>query len=138
MCMIPEQGERKRVLRYAFAGISTTLLNIALFRLFSPAAADYRSANLAAIVLTKIYGYLINKAFVFRSRGLPPRRLLAEIAAYIAARGFTALVDFFGLILLVSVMGFPPFYAKIAVQGAVIVLNYILGRYLVFRAAAGE
>ena len=137
MPRIAERSELKRIGRYALGGLSTTLLNIILFKVFSSAVADYRAANLAAIVLTKIYGYLISKTFVFRSHGLTRPRLLREIGTYIAARGFTGLVDFFGLILLVSAMKTPPFYAKIVVQGAVIALNYLLGRHVVFRGSLG-
>ena len=44
-------------------------------------------------------------------------------------------MDYFGLILLVSVIGIEAFPAKIAVQGIVIVLNYVLGKLVVFRKA---
>ena len=106
-----------------------------LFRLLDNLIPDYRLANLIAIVLTKLYGYFINKLFVFRSHHLSSKQLLREILSYIAARGFTALVDYFGLILLVSVIGIEAFPAKIAVQGIVIVLNYVLGKLEVFRQA---
>ena len=70
---------------------------------------------------------------LFRSRHLDRSQQLREIVTYIAARGFTGLVDYFGLILLVSSLGLAPLPSKVLVQGAVIVLNYLLGRFFVFR-----
>ncbi len=102
------KSESARLLRYSAAGLSATVLNILLFRLFSLLMPGYRAANLTAIILTKIYGYAVNKLFVFRSRRLPPLRLAREIASYIAARGFTGLVDYFGLVALVSAAGMAP------------------------------
>ncbi len=125
-------SERARLFRYGAAGLSTTLVNILLFRLLSLVLPGYRPANLIAIVVSKVYGYFASKLFVFRSRGLKPGQLVREIISYIAARGFTGVVDYFGLILLISV-GLPPFPAKVAVQGAVIALNYLLGKFVVFR-----
>ena len=107
-------SERTRLLRYGAAGLSTTLVNILLFRLLSLVLPGYRPVNLVAIVVSKVYGYFANKLFVFRSCGLGPKQLVRELVSYIAARGFTGFVDYFGLILLVSA-GLPPFPAKVAV-----------------------
>ena len=128
-----QRDEQARLMRYAIGGISTTLLNIYLFWLLSFIMPGYRSANLIAIILTKLYGYLINKIFVFRSRHLTKGQLIREILTYTASRGFTGVVDYFGLILLISVIGIAPFTAKVIVQGIVIVLNYVLGKFIVFK-----
>ena len=132
---LPDKNERARLLRYGIGGLSTTLLNIFLFWLLSFVMPGYRSANLIAIILTKLYGFLINKFFVFRSRGLTGKQQAREVAAYVAARGFTGVVDYFGLILLVSGIGLPEMPSKVLIQGLVIVLNYILGKFVVFKPA---
>ena len=129
----PFRAEQARLVRYVLGGISTTLLNIFLFWLLSFIMPGYRSANLIAIILTKLYGYLINKLFVFRSRHLTREQLIREIFTYTASRGFKGIVDYFGLILLISVIGIAPFPAKVIVQGIVIVLNYVLGKFIVFK-----
>ena len=130
---MPDRDEQARLVRYAVGGFSTTLLNIFLFWVLSFIMPGYRSANLIAIILTKIYGYLINKLFVFRSRHLTNRKLVREILTYIASRGFTGVVDYFGLIFLVSVIRLAPYPAKVIVQGIVIILNYVLGKIIVFK-----
>ena len=132
----PFRAEQAQIIRYALGGISTTLLNIFLFWLLSFIMPGYRSANLIAIILAKFYGYLINKLFVFRSRHLTREQLIREILTYTASRGFTGIVDYFGLILLISVIGIEPFHAKVIVQGIVIVLNYVLGKIIVFKPSS--
>ena len=137
----PSKDESARILRYLAGGLSTTLLNILMFAVLSRLIPAYQVANLIAIVLTKLYGFFINKLFVFRSRNLAPNEQVRELLSYIATRGFTGLVDYFGLMLLVSGAGFDAFWSKVAVQGVVILLNYIFGKHVVFRTkkeAAGE
>jgi putative flippase GtrA len=51
---------------------------------------------------------------------------------FIFARGFTGLVDYFGLIALVELFGFNEIYSKYAMVATVIVLNYVLGKKAVF------
>ena len=126
------EAEYARILRYGVGGVSTTLVNIILFRLLDYLLPGYRLANLIAIVLSKVYGFFVNKLFVFRSRRLSASQQIREIFSFVAARGFTGVVDYFGLILLVSLIGMEPFPAKVIVQGIVIVLNYILGKFFVF------
>ncbi len=128
-----DKNEWRRLLRYGIAGLSTSLLNIALFRLLFLILPEYRLANLISIVVTKIYAFFINKLYVFRSRSLSIKRQLREITSYVASRGFTGIVDYFGLIFMVSEVGFAPFPAKVIVQGIVIALNYVLGKFFVFR-----
>ena len=127
------KAERDRLLRYGAAGLSTTLLNIFLFRILSSLMPEYRTANLIAIVITKIYGYFANKLYVFRSRNLTPKRQLREVITYAGSRIFSGCIDYFGLILLVSYAGMESFPAKVIVQGLVIFTNYVLGKYIVFQ-----
>ena len=133
---LPSKAERGRILRFLAGGLSTTLLNILLFAALSRLIPSYKTANLIAIVLTKLYAFFINKLFVFRSRRLTPKQQLRELVTYILTRGFTGVVDYFGLALLVSGAGFDPFWSKVFIQGIVILLNYVMGRFIVFKAAA--
>ncbi len=117
--------------RYGICGASTTLLNILLYQ-FMLLFFDYRVSNLIAILASKTYAYAVNKKYVFRSKCKNIRELIAEIARFIATRGATGLLDYFGLILAVEMFGFNRVYSKYAIQAIVIVINYILGKRAVF------
>ncbi len=62
---------------------------------------EYTSANLIALILSKTWGFISNKFFVFQNH-MGTAETLHELINYIFARGFTALIDYFGLILFVS------------------------------------
>lgn len=121
------------IIRYGIAGITTTLVNIGLYQGLVLLGMDYKAANLLAIICAKIYGYFVNKLFVFKSHCNTRKELFAEIGKFIGARGITGIVDYAGLILLVGVFGFDKVISKYEITVAVIVLNYFLGKFLVFK-----
>ncbi len=125
----------KETVSYLFWGLATTALNIGLFQLLLLTGMNYKIANVITLIVVKIAAYLANKFFVFHSRCDSFWALLAEILRYILARGFTLLVDYFGLILLVDVLGVhPEVVGKIITTAVVLILNYILGKFGVFRS----
>ncbi len=123
----------KELIRYGLVGFSTTLINLLTYHglLFF---LDYKIANLIALVVSKTYGYFANKKIVFRSHTKTIRSFLSEVLRFVFARGITALVDYFGLILAVETFGFDKIISKYVIQVIVIILNYILGKFMVFTA----
>lgn len=111
----------------------TSALNIGVFQLFYALGADYRIANLIAIPITKIAAYLVNKFFVFRSHCPNKRALFDEIIRFVFSRGFTTLIDYFGLILWTDILHLGPRIGKIVVALVVILLNYLFGKRHVFK-----
>ncbi len=122
------------LIRYGLVGLSTTIINIAVYQglLF---VLDYKIANIIALVASKTYGYLANKNIVFRSRTDSFTAFLRELMRFIFARGFTAVVDYFGLIMAVELFGFDKVISKYVIQVIVIILNYVLGKFMVFKKA---
>jgi putative flippase GtrA len=93
---------------------------------------DYRLANFIAIVFGKLFAYITNKLFVFNSKTKGIIDCSFEFVKFILARGFTGILDFFGVIFLVEIVGIESIPAKYALQVVVIVLNYVLGKWIVF------
>ena len=120
-------------IRYILVGITTTLINIGIYHGLLLLGVDYKISNVFAVVLCKIYGYAANKLIVFQSHCRNSRELLAEIGKYVLARGFSGLVDYFGLILAVEVLGLDEVISKYIIQAIVIIMNYVLGKFIVFR-----
>lgn len=125
----------RETVSYLFWGIVTTILNIGLFQLLLLAGMPYRYANILTLIVVKIAAYLANKFFVFRSRSKNFGALMLEILRYVLVRGGTMLVDYFGLILLVDVVGLTPMLGKVITTVIVVILNYVLGKFGVFRDA---
>ena len=124
----------REFIAYGVFGLLTTLANILTFQLlFEHAGIAYGVANVVAVLAAKVFAYITNKLFVFRSRCENTGELVLEIVKYVFARGFTGLVDIFGMFLAVEMMGVDVMLAKYAIQVIVIVLNYVLGKSVVFR-----
>lgn len=124
----------REFITYGIFGVMTTLVNILVFQLlWKEMGIIYGIANIIAVLAAKVFAYLTNKCFVFRSHCANIRELLMEIIRYIFARGFTGLIDIFGMLFAVEILMADEMIAKYIIQVIVIVLNYIFGKRLVFR-----
>ena len=126
------------IVRYGIAGGLTTLINVGGFALLFAAGLPYRAANVIALISCKVFAYAANKRFVFRSRCPDRASFLRELARYVLARGISGLADYLLLIGFVDGLHFREGISKLVIQVFVIVLNYILGKYLVFRTNGKE
>ena len=127
------RSERVRELvRYGFFGLATTLVNLGVYRLLL-LVCDYRISNLIALISSKLFAYYTNKRFVFHSRCGSGRELVKEMFRFVVSRGATGLLDYVGLIVAVEVFGFDRVYSKYVLLVVVIILNYILGKKVVFQ-----
>lgn len=120
---------------YFFWGTCTTLLNLGIYRALLWVNTKYWLANLIAMLLSRIFAYVTNKLFVFKSRTGTVKSLLLEMLRFILARGFTGLIDVFGLIFLVEAIGMNEIISKYLLMAIIILLNFVLGKKLVFRSA---
>lgn len=120
------------IMRFAISGGLVTLTNAVGYFLLREIGLLYTIANIISLVLSKIVGYLLNKFWVYRSKNDNLLQAFLELLRFILARGFTGLVDFFGLILMVELLGWNDRISKIIVMLLVIVLNYVLGKKAVF------
>lgn len=121
----------KEIFLYGVGGIGTTILNVVTYQLLL-LAIDYKSANLIAIVFTKLAAYIWNKNLVFRSHCKNFKDFVAEFIRFVLARGFTGLIDYFGVIFAVEILSANKVYSKYALTIIVIIINYILGKKAVF------
>lgn len=121
------------VLRFFIFGLTTTLVNIVSFRIMLMLQIDYRIANLVALLLSKMYAYITNKLFVFKSHCTNVKELFLEVARFITARGTTGIIDYFGMIVAVDILEIPVMISKWIIQIMVIILNFMLGRRVVFK-----
>lgn len=123
----------REFITYGVCGVLTTLVNILAFKLlFENLAIAYGIANIIAVLSAKLFAYLANKLVVFRSHCANMKELLIEIMKYVFARGFTGLVDIGGMFFAVEVLQADEMITKYVIQVIVIVLNYVLGKSVVF------
>ena len=123
----------KETFLYAVFGVLTTLLNIFMFKWLLMLKVEYKIANLFTLVVVKLTAYICNKNFVFKSKCPNFKALLAEFWRFVYARGATMILEYFGLILMVELLGINKLISKIFMTILVVILNYIIGKKHVFQ-----
>ncbi|MBQ9273186.1 MAG: GtrA family protein [Succinivibrio sp.] len=123
------------LVRYGLSGVGATLINIAAFWVLSSlCGVYYLTANALSWIFAFIFAFLTNKLWVFHSRGLRTRRAIFEFWGFLGSRLFTLLLDMLLIWLFIAVFYWPDLYAKILDNLVIIAVNYLTGKYLVFRA----
>lgn len=120
-------------LKYLCWGVITVVVGFVSFWGLSKLGMEYKIANIFSIVLTKMFAYITNKLFVFESKCNSIFDLVNEMVKFIISRGFSGIVEFVGLIVLVDYFKFN----KIVGKGFLIVIttaiNYFSGKNHVFK-----
>lgn len=123
------------IVRYGFWGIITVLVNFLSYVVLIKIGVSYIIANVISIIVSKTFAYISNKYFVFKNA--ENKISLKEIVKFIFARGTSGVVDFFGLIILVSYIKMDEIYGKVIIVIITTIINYILGKYFVFKSKGG-
>lgn len=140
-------GKAREGIAYLIFGILTTVVNYAVYW-----AADrilggrYLAANVIAWICAVTFAFVTNRRFVFRSGEKAPSGVILEALRFAGARVFSLGIEELGLWLLNSLAGWEEVsfgLCRVTVRGTdlskllmcavVIVMNYFLSRFLVFR-----
>ncbi|MCI9296569.1 MAG: GtrA family protein [Lachnospiraceae bacterium] len=118
---------------YIIWGAASAVLNIGGFQLLIFMGADYKTANIITLIANRFFCYITNKIFVFRTKCDGWQQLIKEIVLFILARSVTLLMDYFGVVLLVEVIGIKSFISKAVLMVLVVLTNYLSGKWFVFK-----
>ena len=132
----------REVVTYLFFGGVTTLVNIAVYALFSRLGCSTGVANAIAWALAVLFAYVSNRRWVFRS-GSTGAAALKEFASFVACRVGTGVMDEAIMILGVDKLG-PALVspAQLGLWGLgvkvfsnilVIILNYVFSKLFIFK-----
>lgn len=128
------------VLVYLVVGGCTTLVNWVVYALLVKGAGfSVMAGNILSWVAAVLFAFFTNKIWVFRSRGWAAAKLAREFATFVGSRLFTGLLELGLVPLLVALglswplFGIEGFAAKVLVGVIVVILNYILSKWLVFK-----
>ena len=128
------KAQARELILYGICGALSTLLDIGIFLfLANVVSLHYLVANAIAWVLSVISSFIANKYYVFESRSFKREVWVKEATEFFGARGFACGIDMGGMYLQVSVMGINKNYAKLIVTFVVIVLNYVLSKFWIFK-----
>ncbi|MDR0446976.1 MAG: GtrA family protein [Oscillospiraceae bacterium] len=121
--------------RYVIVGVLTTAVSFAVFSLlryvFDVASRPSQIISIAAAIL---FAYGANKIYVFKSRAASAGALAAEFIKFLGGRLAALVVEYFGFIFLLYMLGERlELLAKGAMQVVVLVMNYVISRFFVFK-----
>ena len=128
--------KHKEIVNYLIVGVLTTVVSLVVYYgltltvLDPEKAVQLQAANVISWIAAVVFAYFTNRRFVFESRS---QNMLKEAAAFFAARLSTLVLDMALMFLLVTLLKCNDKIAKLVVQAAVIVANYVLSKFLVFK-----
>lgn len=126
------------VIRYAFFGGLTTLVNLVMYFLlthFTPLGNTEElqaAANTISVFLAIVFAFVTNSKYVFESEAQGFKAHMNEFVKFTGARLSTMIIEVGGVYLFVKVWGFNDMVIKLIIQFVVIVLNYFFSKFLVF------
>ena len=130
----PFYRKYKEPLLYLFFGGLTTLLSIFLYWLFAhPLGLDPLVANIISWILCVAFAYVTNRTWVFADKAHDPKGILREAASFTAGRLATLGMEELVLWLGIEVLHIHDIAVKVVAQILVIVGNYVISKWVVFR-----
>ena len=130
-------------INYVLFGGATTLVDWGSYSLLEKLGMAVQPANAVSLALAILFAYVTNKRWVFFSQERSVRAIVREAAEFFAGRIVTALLELFGVPLLMATeadwtlhlagLEIEGFWAKILASVVVMVLNYFFSKLVVFR-----
>lgn len=134
-CMkIKLYGRYKEFVLYILFGVLTTAVNYSCYFLFLKVfSLYYIFSNLISWIITVIFAFVVNKAFVFFSKAIDIKTVSRELIMFVAARIVSLLVETAGLYVMVDMFLIDDMTAKLITFIIVILLNYFISKLLIFK-----
>ena len=124
----------KDVILYLVFGVFTTVVNIVSYWLCAHVLGlGVMASSVIAWALAVFFAYVTNRTMVFHSSATGKGEILKEIGSFFACRLGTGVVDWVIMFVFVTVLHFIDMIVKIAANFIVIVLNYVLSKFVIFK-----
>ena len=119
---------------YLFWGGMTTLVSYASYFVFSRLCRlDPLIANVLSWICAVAFAFVVNKIFVFRSGSWSLRVWLPELWKFVSARIFSFFLEMGIMFVGVKLLAINDLIVKIAANIIVVLVNYFLSKWLIFR-----
>jgi len=112
-------------------GVLTTIIGIGTFAFFARVLnVFYIYANILAWTVAVIFAYYTNRKFVFHSTEKNKKK---EFIRFVTSRVLTLLLDTLLMFTLIGIIGINDIMSKTIVQILVIIANYVIGKFIIFK-----
>lgn len=128
----------REILLYGIFGILTTLVNYVSYLVLAKGVhLSVMVANAMAFFLAILFAYLTNRKWVFVSHAHTLKAKVREGIEFFTARILGFVLDMAIMYLLVKELGYNDWVVKGIANVIVIVMNYLVSKYIVFRPQRG-
>ena len=118
---------------YLVFGVLTTVVNYAVYiPLYNFVHLPASVCNGVAWVAAVTFAYVTNKLFVFESKSWNSG-VLGELLRFVGSRVTSGVIETVSLLVTVDILGWNGNIMKLFLAVIVIVLNYILSKFVVFK-----
>ena len=119
---------------YGIFGVLTTAVNYLVYLpLYNLTELPAAVSNAAAWLISVIFAFWTNKAFVFHSRDWSAGVVLPELWKFVGCRILSGILETAVILLTVDILQWNGNIWKLIVSGAVIILNYFASKLLIFK-----
>lgn len=126
----------EEIISYLIVGGLTTVVSLAtyyllVYTILNPKeAVELQIANIISWIASVTFAYFTNRKYVFKTK---EKISFKEEINFYLSRVSTLLLDMLMMYVFVSVLRFDDKIIKLIVQIIVIVLNYVLSKFIVFK-----
>ena len=123
----------KRNILYLVFGVGTTLINLVVYQMcYYGLEISNVKAVISAWLAAVLFAFVTNKLWVFESKRTGSK-IIKECIIFFSCRMLTGIFDLLIMYYAVDVFEFDAYLWKLISNIAVIVLNYLAGRFIVFK-----
>ena len=128
----------KEIILYLIVGAMTTAISFLVQWLFTDIVVlpYVFLATVIAWLVSVLFAFFANKIVVFERK--EKKGFFVELALFYASRSFTGLLEVGIIFVFVDLIGFNDWVIKIIASVIIIILNYVLSKFVVFKRKKGE
>ena len=136
--MIKIYKKYEELINYLIIGILTTIESLATYYLLTLTILDANNkvylqiANIISWLASVTFAYFTNRKYVFKVKN---KSNIKECLNFYISRISTLLIDMIIMYIFVSILKFDNKIVKLVAQVVIIILNYILSKFIVFKSS---
>ena len=136
--MIKIYKKYEELINYLIIGILTTVVSLATYYLLTLTILDANNkvylqiANIISWLASVTFAYFTNRKYVFKVKN---KSNIKECLNFYISRISTLLIDMIIMYIFVSKLKFDNKIVKLIAQVVIIILNYILSKFIVFKSS---
>lgn len=136
--MIKIYKKYEELINYLIIGILTTVVSLATYYLLTLTILDANNkvylqiANIISWLASVTFAYFTNRKYVFKVKN---KSNIKECLNFYISRISTLLIDMIIMYIFVSRLKFDNKIVKLIAQVVIIILNYILSKFIVFKSS---